>query len=114
MILDVVYNHTAEGDHDGPTLCFRGLDNRYLLHPRQGPRAVRQLQRHRNTLNANQPIVRRMILDSLRYWVAEMHVDGFRFDLASILARDETGPPARKSRRCSGTSSRIPCSPAPN
>ena len=93
VILDVVFNHTAEGNHDGPTLSFRGLDN--------GIYYILEWDRARyanytgcgNTLNANHPIVRRMILDSLRYWVQEMHVDGFRFDLASILSRDESGQP---------------------
>ena len=93
VILDVVYNHTAEGNGDGPTLCFRGLANEiyYIL-----DKDLTQYANYSgtgNTLNANQPIVRRMIVDSLRYWVAEMHVDGFRFDLASILARDESGRP---------------------
>lgn len=91
VILDVVFNHTAEGNENGPTLCFRGIDNRayYILDS--------DLSRYANytgtgnTLNANHPIVRRMIVDSLRYWVVEMHVDGFRFDLASILARDSNG-----------------------
>ena len=75
VILDVVFNHTAEGDHRGPTLCFRGIDNNtyYIL---EGTATVCQLHRLRNTLNANHPIVRRMIVDSLRYWVEEMHVDG--------------------------------------
>jgi isoamylase len=93
VILDVVYNHTAEGDSNGPTLCFRGLANEvyYILDEDRAHYA--NYSGTGNTLNANQPIVRRMILDSLRYWVAEMHVDGFRFDLASILARDETGQP---------------------
>ena len=91
VILDVVYNHTAEGNADGPTLCFRGLANEiyYMLDKDRARYA--DYSGTGNTLNANQPIVRRMIVDSLRYWVAEMHVDGFRFDLASILARDETG-----------------------
>jgi isoamylase len=93
VILDVVYNHTAEGNGDGPTLCFRGLANEiyYIL-----DKDLTQYANYSgtgNTMNANQPIVRRMIVDSLRYWVAEMHVDGFRFDLASILARDESGQP---------------------
>jgi glycogen operon protein len=93
VILDVVFNHTAEGDHLGPTFCFRGLENEayYLLAPDRGKYA--DYTGTGNTLNANQPIVRRMILDSLRYWVTHMHVDGFRFDLASVLARDETGTP---------------------
>ena len=93
VILDVVFNHTAEGDDSGPTICFRGFEDSayYIL---EGPRA-----RHAdysgcgNTLNANHPIVRRMIVDSLRYWVQEMHVDGFRFDLASVLSRDPSGSP---------------------
>jgi isoamylase len=93
VILDVVYNHTAEGNAEGPTLCFRGLANEvyYILENDRAQYA--NYSGTGNTLNANQPIVRRMILDSLRYWVEHMHVDGFRFDLASILARDETGRP---------------------
>jgi glycogen operon protein len=93
IILDVVFNHTAEGDHQGPTLCFRGFDNSayYILESNQSRYA--NYTGCGNTLNANHPIVRRMIVDSLRYWVEEMHVDGFRFDLASILARDESGRP---------------------
>ena len=93
VILDVVYNHTAEGNAEGPTLCFKGLANEvyYILGEDRAHYA--DYSGTGNTLNANQPIVRRMIVDSLRYWVAEMHVDGFRFDLASILARDETGRP---------------------
>jgi len=91
VILDVVFNHTAEGEHDGPTQCFRGLDNPtyYVLAEDQSQYA--NFTGTGNTLNANHPIVRRMIVDSLRYWVTEMHVDGFRFDLASILARDSSG-----------------------
>ena len=91
VILDVVFNHTAEGEHDGPTLCFRGLDNPtyYLLCEDRSRYA--NFTGTGNTLNANHPVVRRMIVDSLRYWVKEMHVDGFRFDLASILARDSSG-----------------------
>ena len=91
VILDVVFNHSAEGDHLGPTLNFKGLDNRayYLLQKDQSRYA--NYSGTGNTLNANHPIVRRMIVDSLRYWVEEMHVDGFRFDLASILARDPNG-----------------------
>src|SRR5262249_51881718 len=93
IILDVVFNHTAEGDHRGPTLSFRGIDNAtyYILEPDRSRYA--NYSGTGNTLNANQPIVRRMILDSLRYWVEEMHVDGFRFDLASILSRDPSGQP---------------------
>ena len=93
VILDVVFNHTAEGDHRGPILSFRGFDNPayYMLEPDRS--RYSNYSGTGNTLNANHPIVRRMILDSLRYWVEEMHVDGFRFDLASILARDSSGRP---------------------
>jgi glycogen operon protein len=93
VLLDVVYNHTAEGGHDGPTLCYRGLanDTYYILENDKSRYA--NYTGCGNTLNANDPICRRMILDSLRYWVSEMHVDGFRFDLASILSRDEEGVP---------------------
>ena len=91
VILDVVFNHTAEAGHDGPTLCFRGLDNPtyYILQDDRSQYA--NFTGTGNTLNGNHPVVRRMIVDSLRYWVNEMHVDGFRFDLASILARDSSG-----------------------
>ncbi len=91
VILDVVYNHTAEGGASGPTLSFRGLANDcyYIL---EGDGLTHSnYSGTGNTLKANHPIVRRMIVDSLRYWVEEMHVDGFRFDLASILARDASG-----------------------
>lgn len=93
VILDVVYNHTAEGSHLGPTFCYRGLanDDYYILEKNQALYA--NYSGTGNTLNGNNTIVRRMILDSLRYWVREMHVDGFRFDLASILSRDEQGAP---------------------
>jgi glycogen operon protein len=93
VILDVVFNHTAEGNHHGPTLSFRGWENGtyYLLESDRSRYA--NYSGTGNTLNANHPIVRRLILDSLRYWVQEMHVDGFRFDLASILARDASGKP---------------------
>jgi glycogen operon protein len=91
VILDVVFNHTGEGNHEGPTLCFRGIDNSsyYMLEPNR--KWYSNYTGCGNTLNANHPIVRRMIVDSLRYWVTEMHVDGFRFDLASILTRDPQG-----------------------
>ena len=91
VILDVVFNHTAEGDHTGPTFSFRGLDNSlyYILEENRSRYA--NYSGTGNTLNANNAVVRRMILDSLRYWVEEMHVDGFRFDLASILERDADG-----------------------
>jgi isoamylase len=94
VILDVVYNHTSEGDHQGPTFCYRGFandvyyslspDGSYINHSGCG-----------NTLNANHHVVRRLIIDSLHYWVKEMHVDGFRFDLASILSRDGEGRPLK-------------------
>jgi isoamylase len=91
VILDVVYNHTAEGDHNGPTLSFRGIDNPsyYLLEADRS--RYSNYSGTGNTLYANHPVVRRMIMQSLRYWVEEMHVDGFRFDLASVLARNATG-----------------------
>src|ERR671916_396610 len=93
VILDVVYNHTAEGDHTGPTLGFRGIDNpTYYILEGEGSRYA-DYTGCGNTFNGNHPIVRRLIVDSLRYWVEEMHADGFRFDLASILARDSSGRP---------------------
>ena len=93
VILDVVFNHTAEGDHTGPTMCFRGFENKayYLLEADEAQYV--NYSGTGNTVNANHPIVRRIILDSLRYWVEHMHVDGFRFDLASILSRDVNGRP---------------------
>jgi len=93
VILDVVYNHTAEGNENGPTLSWRGLANEvyYLLEDDKS--RYRNYSGCGNSLNANQPIVRRMILDSLRHWASAMHVDGFRFDLASLLSRDECGSP---------------------
>jgi isoamylase len=93
VILDVVYNHTAEGGADGPTISFRGLANQtyYILDENSGDYA--DYSGAGNSLNANEPIVRRLILDSVRYWVDEMHVDGFRFDLAAVLSRDERGRP---------------------
>jgi isoamylase len=88
VILDGVYNHTGEGDHLGPTLAFRGIDNRsyYRLDP-ENPRYYADCTGTGNTLDAARPIVQQLIMDSLRYWVSEMHVDGFRFDLAAALAR---------------------------
>ena len=94
VILDVVYNHTAEGGSDGPTLCFRGFENSaYYILDENNKSVFANYTGCGNTLNANHPVVRRMIIDSLHYWVKEMHVDGFRFDLASILTRDESGNP---------------------
>ncbi|WP_209427786.1 glycogen debranching protein GlgX [Pararhodobacter sp. SW119] len=92
VILDVVYNHTAEGSELGPTLSFRGIDNAayYLLSP-ENPRHCHDTTGTGNTLNVAHPMVLRMVLDSLRYWVQVMHVDGFRFDLASTLGREALG-----------------------
>jgi glycogen operon protein len=89
VILDVVYNHTAEGNHLGPTLSMRGIDNRsyYRLQP-GNPRYYQDFTGCGNTLNMRSPRVLQLLMDSLRYWVLEMHVDGFRFDLASALARE--------------------------
>ncbi len=93
VILDVVFNHTSEGGHTGPTLSFKGLDNPTYYILQQDQSRYADYTGCGNTLNANNPIVRRMIVDSIRYWVEQMHVDGFRFDLASILSRDESGQP---------------------
>jgi isoamylase len=91
IILDVVYNHTAEGGQFGPTFCLKGIENSvyYILDENKSHYA--NYSGTGNTLNTNNAIVRRLIMDSLHYWVQDMHVDGFRFDLASILSRDETG-----------------------
>ena len=89
VILDVVYNHTAEGNHLGPTLSFRGIDNAsYYRLVENDPRYYMDFTGCGNTLNVTNPAVLRLIMDSLRYWIREMHVDGFRFDLASALARE--------------------------
>ena len=89
VILDVVYNHTAEGNQLGPTLCFRGIDNpAYYRLPADNRRYYTDYVGVGNTLNVRDPFVLQMIMDSLRYWVQEMHVDGFRFDAASTLARE--------------------------
>jgi glycogen operon protein len=93
VVLDVVFNHTAEGDQSGPTLSFRGFDNTVYYVLESDCSRYANYSGAGNTLNAEHSVVRRMILDSLRYWVQEMHVDGFRFDLASILARDSSGKP---------------------
>jgi len=89
VILDVVYNHTAEGNHLGPTLSFKGIDNRsyYRLSP-DDPRMYVDYTGTGNSMNMRHPNVLQLIMDSLRYWITEMHVDGFRFDLASALARE--------------------------
>ena len=93
VILDVVFNHTAEGDDTGPMLSFRGIDNPTYYILEDGGARYANYTGCGNTLNANHPVVRRLIVDSLRYWVEQMHVDGFRFDLASILSRDASGHP---------------------
>jgi isoamylase len=92
VILDVVFNHTAEGNENGPYISFRGLDNKtyYMLTP-EG--YYFNFSGTGNTLNCNHPVVRNMVLDCLRYWAAEYHIDGFRFDLAAILGRDQNGAP---------------------
>ena len=92
VILDVVYNHTAEADESGPTLSFRGLDNAsYYRLPPDSPSHYENYSGCGNTLNLRQPKVLQMVMDSLRYWVQDMHVDGFRFDLAPVLGRTDTG-----------------------
>ncbi len=88
VILDVVYNHTGEGSHMGPTICFRGIDNASYYRLTEDKRYCMDYTGTGNTLNVMIPNVLRLIMDSLRYWVLEMHVDGFRFDLASALARE--------------------------
>jgi isoamylase len=87
VLLDVVYNHTAEGDETGPTLSFRGIDNAHYYRLEDDRRHYRDYTGCGNTLDARNPHVLQLLMDSLRYWVTEMHVDGFRFDLASALAR---------------------------
>ena len=91
VILDVVFNHTAEGDELGPTLCFRGVDNAIFYTLAGDKRYYKDFTGTGNTINANHPVVRDHILTALRYWMVEMHVDGFRFDLASVLGRDGAG-----------------------
>jgi glycogen operon protein len=91
VILDVVFNHTVEGNELGPTLCFRGIDNEIYYWLDDDKRFYRDFTGTGQTINAAHPVVRDLILDALRYWVMEMHVDGFRFDLASVLGRDRSG-----------------------
>ena len=92
VILDVVFNHTAEGNEHGPTISFKGLDNEtYYIMTEDG--YYYNFSGCGNTFNCNNSVVRNMILDCLRYWVSEYHIDGFRFDLASILSRDQNGAP---------------------
>jgi isoamylase len=91
VILDIVFNHTAEGDQSGPTFSFRGIDNSIFYMLEADKRFYKNFAGTGNTINANHPVVREYLLSALRYWVIEMHVDGFRFDLASILGRDTQG-----------------------
>jgi glycogen operon protein len=91
VILDVVFNHTAEGNELGPTFSFRGLDNSVYYILDEDKRYYRNYSGCGNTLNCNHPVMRSLIMDCLRYWVVHMHVDGFRFDLGSILGRDASG-----------------------
>src|SRR5205807_6983772 len=88
VILDVVYNHTAEGNQLGPTLSLKGIDNASYYRLTDDKRFYMDFTGSGNTLNMQSPQVLQLIMDSLRYWVIEMHVDGFRFDLASTLARE--------------------------
>ena len=112
MILDVVYNHTCEGNHLGPTLSFRGIDNAsYYRSPRPAAllRRLHRLRQHAST--SQHPRVLQLVMDSLRYWVEEMHVDGFRFDLAlgaGARGRQGRAPAAASSTR----SARTRCSTA--
>ena len=91
VILDVVFNHTGEGNELGPTVCFRGIDNAIYYWLEDDKRFYRNFTGTGQTVNAAHPIVRDLILDALRYWVTDMHVDGFRFDVASVLGRDVRG-----------------------
>ena len=91
VILDIVFNHTAEGNEMGPTFSFRGLDNQIYYILNENRRYYQNYSGCGNTMNCNHPVVRQFIMDCLRYWVTEMHVDGFRFDLGSILGRDQQG-----------------------
>jgi glycogen operon protein len=91
VILDVVYNHSCEGNHLGPTLCFKGIDNRSYYRLTEDHRHYLDFTGTGNTLNASHPAMLRLMMDSLRYWVEDMHVDGFRFDLAPALARNSHG-----------------------
>jgi glycogen operon protein len=91
VILDIVFNHSAEGNENGPTFSFRGLDNQIYYILNEDRRYYQNYSGCGNTLNCNHPVVRQLIIDCLHYWVTEMHVDGFRFDLGSILGRDQQG-----------------------
>ncbi len=99
VILDVVFNHTAEGNEQGPTLSFRGLDNRTYYILDKDKASYSNYSGCGNTFRGNHPVTGRLILDSLHYWVSQMHVDGFRFDLASVLARNAIGQPIGQEDR---------------
>ncbi len=113
VILDVVLNHTAEGDARGPTFSFRGIDNAVYYQIDRATGEYRNYSGCGNTVNCNHPVVRDAIAAPCAYWVTEMHVDGFRFDLASILGRGRTGPCCR-SHRCSNASPTTPRWPGRN
>jgi len=103
VILDVVYNHTAEGDHRGPTLSMRGLDNASYYHlSRTSPGRYENYTGTGNSLNLGHPRALQMVMDSLRYWVTDMHVDGFRFDLATTLGRHRSPEDATRGARAGG------------
>ena len=111
VILDVVYNHTCEGNHLGPTLSLKGLDNRsyYRLVPRSRPATTWTPPAAGTRSTPRNPQALQLVMDSLRYWVEEMHVDGFRFDLAVTLARDPRAV-RRGARASSSRSTRTRCS----
>ena len=111
VILDVVFNHSAEGNESGPTLSFRGLDNQTYYILDENPAQYKNYSGCGNTLKGNHPIVGRLILDSLRYWVSEMHVDGFRFDLATVLGRNTLGQPIHEEAGITGIISVIESDP---
>ncbi|MGF1541744.1 MAG: glycogen debranching protein GlgX [Pleurocapsa sp.] len=111
VILDVVFNHTAEGNHQGPTLSFRGVDNQTYYILDKNPAHYKNYSGCGNTFKGNHPIVGRLILDSLRYWVSEMHVDGFRFDLATVLRRNTFGHPIKEAAGTMNILSRIESDP---
>lgn len=113
VILDVVFNHTAEGDENGPTISFRGLENSTYYMLTEDQREYLDFTGCANTVNANHSIVRRLIRDCLRHWVQTYHIDGFRFDLASALSRDSQGRPITDSPILWEIES-IPCWPAPS
>ena len=114
VILDVVFNHTTEGGHNGPTLCYRGLANDFYYILENDKSRYADYTGCGNTLNANQPIVRRLIQDSLRYWVTQMHIDGFRFDLALHPVTRRGRPPAAEPAGPLGYRVRILCWRAPS